>query len=113
MQTTIGMSEYLREDIVLDKAEEISSISSISFSNVSFRYHDEADYVLSNFNLELMSGTSQATALPAGYIALIRDYHIRNDVSLSNEDIFGMLQYLDSNERQDVDYLSPFRFSFD
>ena len=60
-----------------------------------------------------VSGTSQATALAAGYIALIRDYHIRNDVSLSNEDIFDMLQYLDSNERQDVDYLSPFRFSFE
>jgi len=60
MQTTVGMSErviaYLREDIVLDEAKEISSISSISFSNVSFRYHDEADYILNNFNLELNKG---------------------------------------------------------
>jgi len=60
-----------------------------------------------------MSGTSQATALAVGYIALIRDYHIRNGVSLSNKDILEMLQYLDSNEKQVVDYLSPFRFSFD
>ena len=56
-----------------------------------------------------MSGTSHATALAAGYIALIRDY-IRNDVLLTNEVIFDLLEYLNSNENQVVDYLSPFRF---
>ena len=59
----------------------------------------------------VMSGTSQATALAAGYIALIRGYHMSNDVFLTHEDIFAMLAYLNSNNQLEVDYLVPFQFS--
>jgi len=44
---------------------------------------------LTNNNKQIiMSGTSQATALASGYIALIRDYHYRNGRNFNNEEIF-------------------------
>jgi len=57
-----------------------------------------------------MTGTSHATALAAGYIALIRDYHYQeNGVQLSNDEVLDILIALESNKVTDVDFLSPFR----
>jgi len=70
IQTTIGMSErvleYLHETQASEKKEKISSIESIVFSNVGFKYHDEAKNVLENFNLELKKGDKIAIVGKSG-----------------------------------------------
>jgi len=57
-----------------------------------------------------MTGTSHATALASGYIALIRDYHYQESgVQLSNDEVLDILIALDSNLETDVDFLLPFQ----
>lgn len=52
------------------------------------------------------SGTSQATALISGYIALIRDYATKENISLSNEDI---LHYLELINEEKMSYEDVFK----
>ncbi|GEM05977.1 serine protease [Halolactibacillus miurensis] len=46
------------------------------------------------------SGTSQATALISGYIALLRDYALKNNIFLSNEDIGYYLSLIKEGNMQ-------------
>lgn len=55
------------------------------------------------------TGTSQATALAAGYIALIRGYYLQNGIELSNDELIELLIALESTVKTDVDFLLPFR----
>ena len=44
------------------------------------------------------SGTSQATALISGYVALLKDYAINNGIKLENEDIITYLSLIKENK---------------
>lgn len=44
------------------------------------------------------SGTSQATAIISGYIALLRDYALKKDVNLSNEQLIQLLSSIKSGK---------------
>ena len=91
---------------------EIWVRSNIGENDIMSMYGVDIRALTHNNEYIYMSGTSQATALTAGYIALINDYQMHNDVLPTNEDIVEMLLYLDSNNQQEVDYLAPFRFNF-
>ncbi|WP_404330333.1 S8 family peptidase [Mesobacillus maritimus] len=51
-----------------------------------------------------MNGTSIATALASGYIALLRDYYEKNDISYTNDKIIQDLKSLQSQVNKDVNY---------
>ncbi|MGG1992602.1 S8 family serine peptidase [Peribacillus frigoritolerans] len=61
------------------------------------------------FNIVYSTGTSQATALASGYIALIRDYYNSKNITLSNTEILNKLRALHSTTEDHPDYLSPFQ----
>lgn len=56
-----------------------------------------------------MNGTSQATALASGYIALLRDYYEKNNISFDNEKIIEDLKSLNSTQENNVNYLATFK----
>ncbi|MGM0920354.1 MAG: S8 family serine peptidase [Bacillota bacterium] len=49
-----------------------------------------------------MNGTSQATAIASGYIALLKDYYEKNNISFDNEKIIEDLKSLDSTKKNNV-----------
>jgi len=57
-----------------------------------------------------MNGTSQATAIASGYIALLRDYYKKNDINFDNEKIIKDLKSLKSTQKQNVNYLEIFGY---
>jgi subtilisin family serine protease len=59
--------------------------------------------------MEEFSGTSEACALASGYIALIKDYYDKKNVNLSNNDLIGLLEKLNSKGNEKVDYVLPFK----
>lgn len=61
------------------------------------------------FNIVYSTGTSQATALASGYIALIRDYYNSKNITSSNTEILNKLRALHSTTEDHPDYLSPFQ----
>ncbi|WP_420488230.1 S8 family serine peptidase [Gottfriedia acidiceleris] len=56
-----------------------------------------------------MNGTSQATAIASGYIALLRDYYQKNNISFDNDKIINDLKSLKSTQNNDVNYLKLFK----
>ncbi|WP_432707039.1 hypothetical protein [Gottfriedia acidiceleris] len=56
-----------------------------------------------------MNGTSYATALASGYIALLRDYYIKNNIRFDNDKIINDLKSLKSTQNNDVNYLKLFK----
>ena len=91
-----------------DSNGEIWARSNIGEHDIMSMYGVDIRALTHNNEYIYMSGTSQSTALAAGYIALIRGYHMSNEMLLTNENIVKMLIYLDSNNQQEVDYLTPF-----
>lgn len=61
--------------------------------------------VLNNKEIEYNFGTSQATALISGYVALLRDYAIQEGVDLTNEDISSLLTVINNSK---TDYINAF-----
>lgn len=57
------------------------------------------------------NGTSQATALASGYIALLRDFYSTQHLSFDNKDILDVLKSLNSLQKKDVDFIAPFKKS--
>lgn len=51
-----------------------------------------------------MNGTSHATAMASGYVALLRDYYKKNGVHVDNGKIIADLSSLESAENKNVDY---------
>ena len=64
-----------------------------------------------NLNNEVTwsNGTSHATALASGYVALLRDYYIKNKIEFNNDKILQDLRSLNSIERKKVDYSKLFK----
>ncbi|MFF3021109.1 S8 family serine peptidase [Gottfriedia sp. NPDC057948] len=56
-----------------------------------------------------MNGTSQATAIASGYIALLRDYYQKNNISFDQNKIINDLKSLNSIQNKDVNYLKLFK----
>lgn len=59
---------------------------------------DEIKGVDNNEKIVYTSGTSQATALISGYVALLKDYAYRNDVNLTNEKIISLLKSINNKK---------------
>ncbi|SDX99677.1 Subtilase family protein [Evansella caseinilytica] len=55
-----------------------------------------------------MNGTSQATAIASGYIALLRDFYQKNNIHFDNEKIIKDLKALESTQNNNVDYMKLF-----
>jgi len=102
-----------KEGVVSVRARDITGNfwerSNIGENDIMSMYGVDIQALTFNNETIKMSGTSQATALATGYIALIRDYYTRNGVQLSNEEMLDILIALDSNVENDVDFLTPFR----
>ena len=57
---------------------------------------------------DVATGTSQATAITSGYIALIKDYYLLNGIQLNNEELIDVLKTLNTKEQSSIDYVKPF-----
>lgn len=57
---------------------------------------------------DIATGTSQATAVASGYIALIRDFYEQQSAELLNEDLIEILQGLNSKFDEPINFLQPF-----
>ncbi|MCL2050234.1 MAG: ABC transporter ATP-binding protein/permease [Lachnospiraceae bacterium] len=70
-QTTLGMSErvmeYLRDDSVKDGNIELKTVSALSFSKVTFRYNENQNFILKEFDLELKAGDKVAIMGKSGF----------------------------------------------
>lgn len=53
-------------------------------------------------------GTSQATAIASGYIALLRDYFKNNHISFDNKTIIEKLKLINAIKNEDANYTIPF-----
>lgn len=56
-----------------------------------------------------LDGTSHATAIASGYIALLRDYYTKNNINFDNKKIINDLKSLNSIKNNNIDYLKPFK----
>ncbi|RAS91821.1 hypothetical protein A3863_04915 [Priestia endophytica] len=54
-------------------------------------------------------GTSHATAITSGYIALLRDYYTKNNINFDNKKIISDLKSLNSIKNNNIDYLKLFK----
>lgn len=75
---------------------------------VAFAGVEVSGLTLNNEIVE-MNGTSQATAIASGYIALLRDYYEENNFSFDNEKLIEELKSLNSTKEVNVNYLAPFK----
>lgn len=53
-------------------------------------------------------GTSQATAIASGYIALLRDYLKNNNINFDNKTIIEKLKLINAINNEDANYTKPF-----
>lgn len=53
-------------------------------------------------------GTSQATAIASGYIALLRDYFKNNNINFDNKTIIEKLKLINAINNEDANYTKPF-----
>jgi hypothetical protein len=56
----------------------------------------------------LVNGTSQATAIASGYLALLRDYYARNNVQVDNDEILFRIKKINAVKSDHPNYLLPF-----
>ncbi|MDR7002446.1 S8 family serine peptidase [Neobacillus niacini] len=56
-----------------------------------------------------MDGTSEATAIASGYIALLRDYYTENNINFNNNKIIKDLKSLQLTQKKKVNYIRLFK----
>ncbi|MDI6800181.1 MAG: S8 family serine peptidase [Actinomycetota bacterium] len=66
---------------------------------------DEIKSVDNKKNIVANSGTSQSSAIIAGYVALLKDYASQKNTSLSNDEVMQILKYVNLNNRVDENVL--------
>ncbi len=92
-----------------NKNGEIWENSNTSKNDVFAMYGVDIKVLSINNKVIKMNGTSYATALASGYIALLRDYYIKNNISFDNDKIINDLKSLKSPQNNDVNYLKLFK----
>ncbi|WP_180242424.1 S8 family serine peptidase [Bacillus sp. AFS029533] len=88
---------------------EIWENSNTSKEDVFAMYGENIKVLSTNNKVIKMNGTSYATAMASGYIALLRDYYQKNNISFDNDKIIKDLKLLKSTQNNDVDYLKLFK----
>lgn len=71
---------------------------------ISWRIGSNKKYIIS-----YSSGTSEATAIASGYIALLRDHYVKKHIEFTNSMIVKKMQLIKSTSVENPDYLISFR----
>lgn len=64
---------------------------------------DEIKTINNKKAIEYTSGTSQATAVISGYIALLKDYSVQKSTKLTNDEVISILKSINSKEIKYID----------
>lgn len=92
------------------KTWEYSNTSSVGAVTFPCEKIDSLEEVNNELSKIQVTGTSQATALTSGYIALIKDYAINNNIKLDNEKLRKILLKIHSFKKSNKEYVKAFDF---